>query len=67
MAPPLDPELLSILVCPLTKLAVVEQGDWLVCEEADPPRRYPVREGIPVMLIEEAEVQAPDGSWQKQS
>ena len=51
----ISPELLEILVCPLTKLPVVQEGDWLVCNEAEPKRRYPIREGIPVMLIDEAE------------
>ena len=33
-----------------------EEGDRLVCERCG--RRYPVRDGIPVMLIEEAELPA---------
>jgi uncharacterized protein YbaR (Trm112 family) len=53
----LDPELLSILRCPLTRSALRQEGDWLVAEVGG--LRYPVRDGIPVMLIEEAKL--PEG------
>lgn len=49
----LDAKLLEILACPLCKTEVKLEGDRLVCVSCG--RRYPVREGIPVMLIEEAE------------
>ena len=49
----IDKELLEILACPLCKTPVREEGDRLVCTACG--RRYPVRDGIPVMLIEEAE------------
>jgi uncharacterized protein YbaR (Trm112 family) len=47
-----DPELLSILACPLDKQPVTRQGNYLVCQECQ--RHYPIRDGIPVMLIDEA-------------
>ena len=47
-----DPELLAILACPLDKQPVTRQGNYLVCQECQ--RHYPIRDGIPVMLIEEA-------------
>ena len=47
-----DPELLAILACPLDKQPVSRQGNYLVCQECQ--RHYPIREGIPVMLIDEA-------------
>ena len=49
-------ELLEILACPLCKTPVREEADRLVCTRCG--RRYPVRDGIPVMLIDEAEVPA---------
>ena len=49
---PLDKELLEILACPLDKEPVAENGDFLVCSKCG--RKYPIREGVPVMLIEEA-------------
>ena len=49
----IDKELLEILACPACKTPVKEAGEWLVCAACG--RRYPVRDGIPVMLIEEAE------------
>lgn len=63
MAEPIDKELLAILVCPLTHKPLVQQGDWLVAEEAVPPRRYPIRDGIPVMLIDESEIRTEAGDW----
>ena len=49
----IDPKLLEILACPVCKTPVHEEGERLVCVRCG--RRYPVREGIPVMLVEEAE------------
>jgi uncharacterized protein YbaR (Trm112 family) len=49
----IDQKLLDILACPLCKTPVKQEGDRLVCTQCG--RRYPVRDGIPVMLIEEAE------------
>lgn len=50
--PPVDERLLSILVCPICKRSVDEAGQELVCPECG--RRYPIRDGIVVMLPEEA-------------
>lgn len=53
----LDPQLLDILVCPLTRSPLRRQGDELVGEVGG--LRYPIRDGIPVMLIDEAKM--PEG------
>jgi uncharacterized protein YbaR (Trm112 family) len=34
---------------------VAHNGQWLVCQEPDCGRKYPIREDIPVMLIEEGD------------
>ena len=47
-------ELLDILVCPVDKAKVNLEGARLVCEECH--RAYPVRDGIPIMLEDEAEI-----------
>ena len=47
-----DAELLAILACPLDKQPVTREGNYLVCQECQ--RHYPIRDGIPVMLIDEA-------------
>lgn len=49
-----DPKLLEILVCPLTKgpLRYDEERQELVSEQAG--LAYPIRDGIPIMLIDEA-------------
>ena len=49
----IDPALLELLACPACKTPVREEGERLVCVQCG--RRYPVREGIPVMLVEEAD------------
>lgn len=54
-------ELLDILVCPACKAKVVLEEELLVCQGCG--RRYPIRDGIPVMLIEEGDkLRLPDGS-----
>ena len=49
-----DPKLLEILVCPLTKgtLRYDEEHQELISEQAG--LAYPIRDGIPIMLIDEA-------------
>ena len=49
--------LLDILRCPLTKSRLRREGDELVAEVGG--LRYPTRQGIPQMLIEEARL--PEG------
>ncbi|MFQ5576850.1 MAG: Trm112 family protein [Anaerolineae bacterium] len=59
-------DLLDILRCPHCvsgdtrkpgddpgQLTLVKDGTWLVCQEADCGRKYPIKEDIPVMLIED--------------
>jgi uncharacterized protein len=50
-------ELLDILVCPLCKTPVklVHEGQGLKCETCH--RVYPIRDDIPVMLIDEANIE----------
>ena len=52
-----DPaELLPILCCPVSRQPLRLVGEeWLVSTDADTRLRYPIRDGIPVMLEEEAE------------
>lgn len=54
MSQSVDPKLLEILVCPLTKgpLRYDAQAQELISDSAK--LAYPVREGIPVMLVDEA-------------
>jgi uncharacterized protein len=56
MAVDLAPELLEILACPNCHgaLAVDHEQDELVCQAGDCGLAYPVRQGIPVLLIDEA-------------
>lgn len=47
-------DLLKILACPLCKTALAEKGEELICQQAQCGLAYPIREGIPVLLVEEA-------------
>lgn len=47
-----DEKLLAILACPACKESVRQEGDFIVC--APCRKKYPIREGIPVMLVSEA-------------
>jgi uncharacterized protein YbaR (Trm112 family) len=51
----LDPQLLEILICPNDRgeLDYSEEQQTLTCRACG--YRYPIRDGIPVMLIDEAE------------
>jgi hypothetical protein len=64
-----DPKLLEILVCPVTKgpLRYDAKAQELISEQAK--LAYPIRDGIPIMLAEEARsLDEPDeGSGQQSS
>ncbi|HHT9154959.1 MAG TPA: Trm112 family protein [Candidatus Tripitaka sp. YC43] len=49
----IDKELLEILACPLCKTEVKLEGEKIVCSRCG--RRYPIKDDIPIMLVEEAE------------
>jgi uncharacterized protein YbaR (Trm112 family) len=54
---PVDPELLDILACPncKTKVELVKNGTALKCAQCK--RVYPIKDDIPVMLIDEATIE----------
>lgn len=47
-----DAETMDLLRCPLTRSRLRQEGEFLVAEVGG--LRYPIREGFPVMLVEEA-------------
>ena len=51
----IDKALLEILACPACKSLVRLEGDQILCANSGCGLRYPIRDGIPVMLIEEAQ------------
>ena len=53
----IDPELLEILACPncKTPVVLVHDGTGLKCNECH--RVYPIKDDIPVMLIDEATIE----------
>ncbi len=50
-------ELLELLVCPLTHSSLSQEGQELVAQVGG--LRYPIRNGIPVLLVDEAKL--PEG------
>jgi hypothetical protein len=54
---PVDPELLEILACPncKTKVDLVKDGTALKCGKCN--RVYPIKDDIPVMLLDEATIE----------
>jgi len=51
----LDKTLLEVLVCPKTKAALVQLGDKLYSTDRKSRMVYPIRDDIPIMLIDQAE------------
>ncbi len=49
----IDQELLELLACPACKGDVDLGDDKIVCLQCG--RKYPIKNGIPVMLVDEAE------------
>jgi uncharacterized protein YbaR (Trm112 family) len=56
---PVDPRLLEILVCPLTKgpLTYDRAANELISAKAG--LAFPIRDGIPIMLVDEARALEP--------
>ena len=54
---PVDPDLLEILACPncKTKVEPVKDGTALKCAQCK--RVYPIKDDIPVMLLDEASIE----------
>jgi hypothetical protein len=49
-----DPKLLEILVCPLTKAPLVYDAEKQELISRQAKLAFPIREGIPIMLVDEA-------------
>ncbi|MDE0709700.1 MAG: hypothetical protein F4X18_05105 [Acidimicrobiia bacterium] len=59
----IDPVLLDILVCPLTKASLKEIDGALVSTDPETRMRYRIEGTIPVMLVEEGE-RMPMDEWE---
>ncbi|RPH95076.1 hypothetical protein EHM69_00055 [candidate division KSB1 bacterium] len=55
MSTRLDPEFLKILICPLSRASLLQDGDTLVSTDAKTRRRYHIVDGIPDLLIDDSE------------
>jgi hypothetical protein len=49
-----DPKLLEILVCPLTKAPLIFNRETMELISRQAGLAYPIRDGIPIMLPDEA-------------
>ena len=52
----IDEALLKIMECPHAHVPLIQVGDWLYSTDRSTRRKYPIRDGIPVMLIDESKV-----------
>lgn len=50
----IDPKLLEIMECPVSHKPLVQRGEWLYSTDPATRRKYPIRDGIPIMLVEES-------------
>ncbi len=59
---PIPQDLLDILACPVCKtpLAYDQGQDSLKCSQCH--RVYPIRDGLPILLPDEATIEQPSGS-----
>ncbi len=46
---------LEKLACPRTRCRLVQVDDWLYATDPESRYRYPIRDGIPILLIDESE------------
>ena len=53
-APAIDPRLLELLVCPLTRQPLVYDRERQELVSRAAGLAYPIRDGIPIMLVDEA-------------
>lgn len=51
-----DEELMKIMVCPISHAPLVQVGDWLYSTDPNTRRKYPVRDSIPIMLVDESQI-----------
>lgn len=51
----IDPQLAEVLVCPVDKADLIEDAEQEKLECSECGRRYPVQDGIPIMLVDKAE------------
>ena len=54
---PINPDLLQKMVCPLTRSPLRIEGDYLVGQIGG--LKYPIEDGIPILLIDQAHL--PEG------
>ncbi|MDR0251020.1 MAG: Trm112 family protein [Burkholderiales bacterium] len=59
-SPTLDPKLLEILVCPVTRGTLIYNAERQELVSKSAKLAYPIRDGIPVMLEDEARKLEPD-------
>ena len=54
ISPMINKELLEILVCPACRAALEQKDETLRCTQCR--RIYPIRDGIPILLVDEARI-----------
>ncbi len=54
----------QMLICPKSKASLVKHGDALISTDRATRMKYFIRDGIPVMLVDEA-VELSESEWQQ--
>jgi uncharacterized protein YbaR (Trm112 family) len=54
----ISPELMEILVCPVCKKSLTQRPDGLSLKCGECNRVYPVRDNIPILLVDEAVIES---------
>lgn len=54
--PQISPDLLTLLVCPVTKMPLRYDADQQELISTAAGLAFPIRQGIPIMLVEEARI-----------
>ncbi|WP_298866967.1 hypothetical protein [uncultured Gimesia sp.] len=52
----------DIIACPKTKAKLICEGDFLISVDHNTRLKYPIKDGIPVMLVDEA-TEVPQEEW----
>ena len=59
-SPPIPANVLATFRCPVMRCPLRQEDGWLIAEEPEGAGlRYPIRDGIPILLMDQA--QLPDG------
>lgn len=57
---PLDAGMMERLRCPQCRARLIQSGDWVYSDSPESRWKYPIRDGIPMLLVHEAVAVGPE-------